>query len=68
MEMPNVISPKELLYLEDMMNWNFIMNKKISSYIECSESDEVKELLIKVRKMHNNFILTRIFLYDKIKQ
>ena len=52
MEMPNVISPKELLYLEDMMNWNFIMNKKISSYIEWSESDEVKELLIKVRKMH----------------
>ncbi len=52
MEMPNVITPKELLYLEDMMNWNFVMNKKISSYIECSESDEVKELLIKIRKMH----------------
>ena len=31
MEMPNVISPKELLYLEDMMNWNFVMNKKILS-------------------------------------
>lgn len=52
MEMPNVITPKELLYLEDMMNWNFVMNKKITSYIECSESDEVKELLIKIRKMH----------------
>lgn len=52
MEMPNVISPKELLYLEDMMNWNFTMNKKLSSYIECSESDEVKELLNKVKKMH----------------
>ena len=52
MEMPNVITPKELLYLEDMMNWNFVMNKKISSYIECSESDEVKELLIKIGKMY----------------
>lgn len=52
MEMPNVITPKELLYLEDMMNWNFVMNKKISSYIEYSESDEVKELLIKIGKMH----------------
>jgi hypothetical protein len=52
MEMPNVISPKELLYLEDMMNWNFVMNKKLTSYIECSESDEVKEILTKIRKMH----------------
>ena len=28
-ETPNIISVKDLLYIEDMMNWNFIMNKKI---------------------------------------
>ena len=25
-ETPNIISVKDLLYIEDMMNWNFIMN------------------------------------------
>ena len=52
MEIPNIITPKDLLYIEDMMNWNLIMNKKISSFIECCESDEVIELLNKAKKMH----------------
>ena len=52
MEIPNIITPKDLLYIEDMMNWNLIMNKKIASFIECCESDEVIELLNKAKKMH----------------
>ena len=35
-ETPNIISVKDLLYIEDMMNWNFIMNKKIYSFLECA--------------------------------
>ena len=52
-ETPNVISVKDLLYIEDMLNWNFIMNKKIYSYLECIEDEEIKKLLIKTNKMHS---------------
>ena len=34
-EIPNIISIKDLLYIEDMLNWNLIMNKKLYSYLEC---------------------------------
>lgn len=51
-ETPNIISVKDLLYIEDMMNWNFIMNKKIYSFLECVSDSEVKEILTKVKKMH----------------
>ena len=49
---PNIISVKDLLYIEDMMNWNFIMNKKIYSFLECASDSEVKEILTKAKKMH----------------
>lgn len=52
-ETPNVISVKDLLYIEDMLNWNFIMNKKIYSYLECIEDEEIKKLLIKTKKIHS---------------
>ena len=51
-ETPHMISPKDLLYIEDMMNWNLIMNKKIKEYLECVDSAEVKELLNTAKKMH----------------
>jgi len=51
-ETPNIISVKDLLYIEDMMNWNFIMNKKIYSFLECVSDSEVKEILTKAKKMH----------------
>ena len=52
-ETPNVISVIDLLYIEHMLNWNFIMNKKIYSYLECIEDEEIKKLLIKTKKMHS---------------
>lgn len=52
MEIPNIITPKDLLYIEDMMNWNLITNKKIASFIECCESDEVIAILERAKKMH----------------
>lgn len=52
-ETPNIISNKDLLYIEDMLNWNFIMNKKVYSYLECIQDDEIKKLIIKVKKMHS---------------
>ena len=47
-EIPNIISIKDLLYIEDMLNWNLIMNKKLYSYLEC----ETEEILTKAKKMH----------------
>ena len=51
-EIPSMISSKDLSYIEDMMNWNFIMNKKIYSFLECASDSEVKEILTKAKKMH----------------
>ena len=48
----NITTVKDLLYIEDMMNWNFIMNKKIYSFLECASDSEVKEILTKAKKMH----------------
>jgi|LFRM01.1.fsa_nt_gb hypothetical protein len=51
-EVPNVISVKDLLYIEDMLNWNLIMNKKIYSLGDYIEDKEITTLLNKARKMH----------------
>ncbi len=51
-ETPNIISVKDLLYIEDMMNWNFIMNKKIYIFLEYACDSDVKDILIKAKKLH----------------
>ena len=51
-ETPNMITSKDLLYIEDMMNWNFILLKNLSLMYECDFDEEVCELIKKVRKMH----------------
>lgn len=51
-EAPNMISSKDLLYIEDMMNWNytFVQNLKVLAELVCDE--EVLEIFNKVKKMH----------------
>ena len=51
-ETPTIISVKDLLYIEDMLNWNFIMNKKIYSFLECVCDSETEGILTKAKKMH----------------
>lgn len=51
-ETPNMITSKDLLYLEDMMNWNLIMYKKLNVFLELVEDSEVLEILTKTKKMH----------------
>jgi len=42
---PNIISTKDLSYLEDMLNWNFILIKKINHYLnEVKDEDVYKKL------------------------
>lgn len=52
-ETPNVITIKDLLYIEDMMNWNLIMNKKINELLDIVEDEEIKSILKKTQKMHS---------------
>jgi len=46
---PNVISTKDLSYLEDMLNWNYILIKKINNYINDVNDTGVKRILTKIK-------------------
>ena len=50
---PNIISTKDLFYLEDMLNWNFILIKKINNYMDVVKEEDVKKILIKASKNLN---------------
>ena len=41
---PNIISTKDLSYLEDMLNWNYVLIKKINNYINEVKDIDVKKL------------------------
>ncbi len=44
---PNIISTKDLAYIEDMLNWKFILIKKINNYLNNIEDKDVKNVLEK---------------------
>jgi len=44
---PNIISTKDLSYLEDMLNWNFILIKKLNNYTNIVNDNNVKKILSK---------------------
>jgi len=46
---PNIISTKDLSYLEDMLNWNYILIKKIDNYINEVNDAGVKRVLTKTK-------------------
>ena len=46
---PNIISTKDLSYLEDMLNWNFILIKKLNNYINEINDTGVKRVLTKTK-------------------
>ena len=46
---PNIISTKDLSYIEDMLNWNFILIKKLNNYINEVNDTGVKRILNKTK-------------------
>ena len=44
---PNIISTKDLSYLEDMLNWNFVLIKKLNNYLSIVEDEDVINLFDK---------------------
>lgn len=51
-QVPAIISTKDLSYLNDIFEWNFIAAKKTLHYINEVTDDEIKKELEKVYKMH----------------
>ncbi|MBE6157070.1 MAG: hypothetical protein E7161_04960 [Firmicutes bacterium] len=47
---PNIISTKDLSYLEDMLNWNFVLIKKINHYLDIIKDDDVYKTVSKIKE------------------
>lgn len=47
---PNIISTKDLSYLEDMLNWNFVLIKKINNYLNDIKDEDVVKTFDKAYK------------------
>ncbi len=58
-KIPEIISPKDLLYLEDMFNWHFVLCKKAYSYSEYVIDEEIAKHIENIAKKHEK-ICTRI--------
>lgn len=59
MEVPNIISGKDLDYLSDMFNWNYIAYKKSVNFSECITDSEIKDMFNKSSNIFNG-TLTKI--------
>lgn len=51
-EVPKMISTKDLLYIEDMMNWNMVYSKKCHMYKSMISNSEIKKFVDTIAKMH----------------
>lgn len=52
-QVPNIISTKDLSYLEDMFNWHFIICKKAYEYTSLIEDEEIITFMKEVFKKHH---------------
>jgi len=53
-KVPDMISTKDLSYIKDAFEWNFLTAKKCYNAFLCVENEEIKEELKKSYKMHKN--------------
>lgn len=51
-EVPNIISTKDLAYIDDMLAWNFTIIKKTRMYKELTKDKEMKKFFETVMKTH----------------
>lgn len=51
-QVPDMISTKDLSYLEDMFNWHFSMVKKCNHYSNLSKIEEISDFIKKIGKEH----------------
>jgi len=55
---PTMISTKDLDYIKDMLNWNFIAAKKATHYLEHIQDADVKNLVSQISNMHKQHFTT----------
>lgn len=53
---PQMISTKDLAYLSDMFHWNYNAYKEIDHFITEVKNEEIKEMLERVRNMHEDHL------------
>ncbi len=51
-QIPNIISTKDLSYLEDMFNWHFTICKKAYTYSEIVTDEDISSFFKEVSKKH----------------
>ena len=51
-EVPNIISTKDLAYIEDALNWTFTCCKKINTFIDMVSNKEIKKMLNDTKTMY----------------
>ena len=51
-QVPNIISTKDLSYLEDMFNWHFTIAKKAATYSEEVQEQTIANFMEEVSKKH----------------
>lgn len=51
-KVPNIISSKDLSYIEDMFNWHFVICKKAYGYSELVTDEEISKHMKDVAKKH----------------
>lgn len=51
-KVPNMISTKDLSYIEDMFNWHFVLCKKAYDYSELVTDDTISNHMKEVAKKH----------------
>ena len=49
---PHIISTKDLAYISDMFEWNFVASKEIYHFASEVENESFKDLLLEVARMH----------------
>ncbi len=49
---PNIITTKDLSYLEDIYSWNFNACKEINSFIDCIEDEQILKKIKETSQMH----------------
>jgi len=54
LEVPKILTCKDLDYLCDMFDWNLLSLKKCSEYIQYVEDEDIEELLQKGIDLFNN--------------
>lgn len=60
-----MISGKDLDYIKDMLNWNFIAAKKTKSYLEHVNDADVNKIFNQVNEMHQKHYNTLLNILEQ---